>query len=401
MKNYLALLRIPGVMRVLSSQLIARFPFGMMSLAFVIHISNTTHSYAIAGIALGAETVGVAVSGPLLGRWLATFGARRVLISCMIISPAATVMIGLFNFGVIGYALFALAVGLASPPIQSAARAIYPTLISRSKLVVLFGLDATLQEIIWVVGPVLATFLAALANSTVTILTMAGLQIIGTALFTLNREVGKITSDQIASKLGAVLKNASVVANAIIGMLLVGSFGGVEVGTIALLPKAEAGLGVAMLSIGSIVGGLLFGGRAKTSWALTKYMLVMVAGYSLALVNPTDLFWLCLCWFISGLGIAPALGFLGTIISISLPASQTSEAYGWVTTGQMIGFSIGSALAGLAIDTVSPASSIMVAVIFGVLTLAVSFLTVGITPALGELNLKTQPIEIIDKEELD
>jgi hypothetical protein len=42
----------------------------------------------------------------------------------------------------------------------------------------------------------------------------------------------------------------------------------------------------------------------------------------------------------------------------------------------------------------------MVAVIFGVLTLAVSLLTVGITPALGELNLKTQPVSIIEEEDL-
>lgn len=400
MKNYLAVLRIPGVVRVLSSQLIARFPFGMMSLAFVIHISRITHSYAIAGVALGAETIGVAISGPVLGRWLATKGARRVLSWCVIISPIATVGIGLFNFGAIGYSLLALIVGLASPPIQSAARNIYPRLIPKSKLGVLFGLDATLQEIIWVVGPVFATFLAAWANSTVTILTMAGIQILGTVWFIANPEVGKVYRDQAAGRLGSVLKHATVVSNSIIGMLLIGSFGGVEVGSIALMPKESAGLVVAMLSIGSIAGGLLLGGRAKTSWALAKYMTVMVVGYGLALIHPTDLLWLCICWFISGLGIAPALGFLGTIVSISLPPSDTSEAYGWVNTGQMVGYSIGSALAGLAIDTVSPSSALMVAVIFGVLTLAVSFLTVGITPALGELNLKTQPISIIDKEEL-
>jgi predicted MFS family arabinose efflux permease len=61
----------------------------------------------------------------------------------------------------------------------------------------------------------------------------------------------------------------------------------------------------------------------------------------------------------------------------------------------MIGYSIGSALAGLAIDSVSPASSLMVAVIFGVLTLAVAFLTVGITPALGKLHLETASIQTV------
>jgi MFS family permease len=399
MKNYLSVLRNQGVVRVMASQLLARFPFGMMSLAFVIHISRTTGSYAIAGIALGAETIGVAVAGPLLGRWLGTLGARRVLIWCTIISPSATILIGLFNFGALGYALLALVVGLTSPPIQSAARNIYPRLIPKSKLSVLFGLDATLQEIIWVVGPVLATFLAAWVNSTFTLLGMAGLQIIGTVWFTLNREIKQISSEEAAGRFGSVLKNSTVVSNSIIGMLLVGSFAGVEVGTIALLPKAEAGIVVAMLSMGSIAGGLLFGGRAKTSWALAKYMAVMSLGFGLALMHPTDAIWLSACWFFAGLGIAPALGFLSTIISISLPASETSEAYGWVNTGQMVGYSVGSALAGLAIDSISRASSLLVAVVFAILTLAVSVMTVGITPALGKLDLSTKAIEIVEEQE--
>ena len=46
----------------------------MMSLGFVLHIQKQTGSYALAGLALGFETVGVAVSGPLLGYWMTHFG---------------------------------------------------------------------------------------------------------------------------------------------------------------------------------------------------------------------------------------------------------------------------------------------------------------------------------------
>ena len=61
MATYMQVLSRPGVLRVVSSQLFARFPFGLMSLAFVLHIQQISGSYALAGLALGLETVGVAV----------------------------------------------------------------------------------------------------------------------------------------------------------------------------------------------------------------------------------------------------------------------------------------------------------------------------------------------------
>ena len=54
--NYRAVLKSPGFFRVITSQLLARFPFGMMSLALVMHIQHVYDSWAIAGFALGAGT---------------------------------------------------------------------------------------------------------------------------------------------------------------------------------------------------------------------------------------------------------------------------------------------------------------------------------------------------------
>ena len=65
----------------------------------------------------------------------------------------------------------------------------------------------------------------------------------------------------------------------------------------------------------------------------------------------------------------------------------------------MVGYSVGSALSGLAIDSISRASSLLVAVVFAILTLAVSVMTVGITPALGKLDLSTKAIEIVEEQE--
>ncbi|MFM6963027.1 MAG: MFS transporter, partial [Micrococcales bacterium] len=56
--TYRELFKSPGFTRVISTQLLARFPFGMMSLGLVMHIQHLYGNYTIAGLSLGAETVG-------------------------------------------------------------------------------------------------------------------------------------------------------------------------------------------------------------------------------------------------------------------------------------------------------------------------------------------------------
>ena len=122
MGTYRELMQTPGFARVISSQLLARFPFGMMTLGFVMHIEHMHNSYAVAGIALGAETIGAAISGPLLGRLLGPLGVRRVILSSASVGAVAMAIIALFTLAVPLVVLLALVVGLTSPPIQSAVR---------------------------------------------------------------------------------------------------------------------------------------------------------------------------------------------------------------------------------------------------------------------------------------
>ena len=99
--------------------------------------------------------------------------------------------------------------------------------------------------------------------------------------------------------------------------------------------------------------------------------------------------------FIAGLGVAPALGVLGAIIGVKIKTADASEAYGWVGTGQLVGYSAGAAIAGIAIDTVSPVAALAISVVLGIGAVIVALLTLGITPDLGEPNPDTQSITVI------
>jgi len=383
MGDYTTMLRRPGVIRIVFSQLVARFPFGMMSLAFVLHIQHITHSYTYAGLALGFETAGGAISGPILGRFMGRVGARRMLLITSAISALAIFAIAIAP--VPGEVLvgLCLVVGLSSPPIQVAVRTIYPSLVPKNRMGVLYALDANLQEIIWIVGPVLTTFIAAYLSPAIGVIIMGVIQIVGSLWFSSNPEVRNLIIPASTKSMGRVLKNKVVIANAVMGGLLVGSFSAVEVGTVGVLDLATAGWVIAALSIGSLVGGFAFGHRSKTKWALSRFLIVVVVGYLSVYIAPNQPVWMSIAWFIAGMGVAPALGLFGAIIGAALPTSETAEAYGWVQTGQMLGYAGAASLVGFVIDTVSGEASLLIAAIFAIGTLAVALYSAKFTPVIS------------------
>lgn len=378
MSSYGALFRAPGFLRVISSQLYARFPFGMMTLAFVLHIEHVHNSYAVAGLALGADTIGAAVSGPVLGRLLSKFGTTRVLVTSATIGALAMLGIALLNASPVGMIALALVVGLTSPPIQTAARTIYPSLVKKKDLNAVYSLDATSQELIWVIGPVLATVLAAQINTVFVVVLMAAVQISGVIWFCSNKEVSQAVIPSPERKMGGVLTNKIVLTTAVLGLLLIGGFSGVEVGTVAVVSHHLAGLVIGALSLGSIVGGVFLGNRVKSRWSLTWLLTLVLAGYALIWVAPTNGVWLAICLFISGVGVAPSLGILGTAIAGNLKPGDAAEANGWASTGQLMGYSAGAALSGIAIDSVSESSAFLVSLVFGVGAVLVAVMAVDI-----------------------
>jgi len=369
-----ALKAAPEAIAVLISQLFARFPFGMLSIAFVIHIQAITGSYAIAGIALGAETIGASISGPMLARLMADYGIRRVVIISTSVSVLALLGLAFVPPEPIWLVALACLVGLASPPIQPAARSIYPQVTPKKLMPALYSLDATAQEIIWVLGPLVATLVAASFGNIPMLITVAMIQVFGTIWFLMNKSVGSIKIPKNKNALGKALRNPKVAAATVLGLLFVGSFAGVEVGSVALFGKTLAGLMFAVFSLGSIFGGLLLAPRFKGPNALSIFLVVTLIGYSAILIAPENPIWVGISLFVAGLGVAPTLGTLSLMIATGTSGSETVEAYGWTTTGQLVGFSAGSALAGIAIDIVNPTASLLVSVVFGVFTLIASLL---------------------------
>lgn len=351
MGSYTDLLKTQGVARIIAAQLTARFPSGMLSLAFLLHVEQQTGSYGAAGLVLAATSIGQAVAGPLTSRLMGRFGMRPVLILTLVVCVTAVVAIGVLPLTVPGYMAVGLVAGLATPPVQPAVRTIYPKMVNSRQLTPLFSLDASAQEIIWVVGPVVTTFVATQIGTVWGILLAAALMIVGGVWFIASPELGRVRIPRSKRRFGTVLARPPVLLATVVGFLLIGACAAIEAGVVAAFGHdgAEAGIVLAIFSLGSLAGGLSLGHVPIGPWSTARRMFIVFAGTALAAFS-MDFWWLALTLFIAGIGIAPALAVLFAIVSASVKFSDTAEAYGWVGTGQLIGAALGSALAGFLID---------------------------------------------------
>ena len=343
-----------------SAQLTARFPFGMLSLAFLLHIERDD-SYGAAGLVLGAMSIGQAIAGPMTSRLMGVLGMRgdrrdhRALLRRRRRHRAAAAHRPWY----MAVAFFA---GLSMPPIQPAVRTIYPKMVNSRQLTPLFSLDASAQEIIWIAGPVAITFVSTQIGTVEGILMSVAIMLVGGGSGSSRRpRSGRVRIPRSKRRFGIVLRAASGAARdrrrlpAHRRRALP-----IEAGVVAIFGDGGADAGI-VLAIWSLGLARRWPRASATSpigpWATARRMLIVFVGVAISIVHAVRRGGrLSLTLIIAGLGIAPALAVLFAIVSASVKFSDTAEAYGWVGTGQLIGAALGSALAGFLIDAVGPSA---------------------------------------------
>jgi MFS family permease len=387
MGTYRGLLRVPGVLNVTASQLFARLPLGTLSLAILLHVQASTHSFALAGTVVACVGVGEAVAMPVTARLAGRVGVARTLTAAAVIHALST--LGLVFAGSLAPLLIGLGllVGASVPPLMPVVRALYPAMVADDEVRTLFALDTTAQELIWVIGPVAATFLASAVSTAFPLILCAAVTVAGTAWFLLgSRRLHPATSPSRA-KFGRVLLHRAVVLAMVASLALVASYTALEVGVIAVLGRdgVTAGAAIASASVGSLLGGLVFGHRRLGLAGVVAALAVVVAGTALyGIVDGLPLRFAAL--FVSGVGFAPAMSALYLMVSREIGEHVATEAFGWLSSAALVGGAMGTAIAGIATDAHGPAGAVVVSVVMAVLA-AVSPLTaraVGPLPGLAK-----------------
>lgn len=373
MSTYTDVLKTPGVARTITAQLVARFPVGMYALGVLLHMELVHDSYAAAGLVLAAISAGQAIATPVTTRLMSRFGTRWLLLFTIVVSTAAILLIALLQVPLWVDVVFGAIAGVTMPPIAPAVRTLYPRLVSQRQLAPLYSLDATLQELIWVLGPVAVTFLSTTFNPTAGLVVAALVQLAGGLWFVFLREIGNLRIPPTNKRMGGVLKKRPILLVTIVGFLMIGSFAAAEAGVVSVFGHdgPQAGIILAISALGSLIGGFTFGHRSITKWSLAIRGAIMMFGFLLApfVIN---MWGLSLGMFIAGIGCAPALAAISAIVAGSVKFADTPEAYGWVNSGQLIGTALASALAGVLIDSNGPIGGLLVALAFAAAGVAIA-----------------------------
>jgi MFS family permease len=358
MKAYLRCLSYPHVRYLFGSNLLGRLPNGMGTLAVALFLRHGGAGYALVGALTAVYALATAIGGPLLGRMVDRAGQPYVLCASAVGSATGFVVLALVGAGrPIGAGAAVVLAGGLSPPLEPCLRSLWPDVLPDPESVATaYALDAALQEVVFVVGPLLVVGTGAAFSPTAVLYAIAVLGLGGTSCFAAAGPVrrwrpvprlpdwaGPLRSDQLR-------------------VLLVGMFGvGLALGVIniSFVAYADAhgrsglsGVLIGANALGAMFGGLTYGARGwpGTPQARLPILFGLLAlGYWPLAGAPGPVPMTALA-MLSGLFLAPTLACGFVVIGDAVPAGTVTEAFAWVVTTFIVGSAVGSAVAGPMLD---------------------------------------------------
>jgi MFS family permease len=372
---YVDVLRIPGALAFSAAAFVGRMSMSMYGLGTVLLISSLTGRYGLAGTVSATGAVGYAVVSPLFGRLADRRGQGRVLSwQAAVFALTAATFIGCAELRAPAWVLLVTAItaGAFMPSVGSMVRTRWSAQLDGDapRLHTAFSLESVNDELIFVIGPALVTFLATRLLPASGVVAASLLCVIGTLAFAAQRrtEPARVHDPaRAAARTGSApgrkrkLDMPTLPARGLITLapafLLLGAmFAAMDLSTVAFATerghRVTAGLVLGTFALGSAVGGLWYGTRHWRA-PLGRRFIVTAAlaatGISTFWAMP-GLLALAAAGFLAALSVAPTLIAGYGILEGQAPEHRKTEAMAWLSSTISVGVALGSAVVGHVID---------------------------------------------------
>jgi len=359
---YAEILRIPGAASFSAAAFIARLPIAMAGLGIVLMVSAERGSYAEAGLIGGGYTVASALMSPLGSRAVDRWGQRRVIRILVVVHAATLALLALLTMsGWPFIALLAVAIvaGATQPATGALVRARWAHLLADDhRLGTAFAFESLLDELIFVVGPPLATYLAVAVSAPAPVLISALLVAVGSALLVIQRRSEpepKVSVEHVDIR---PIRHTGMPIVLFCLLAIGGVFGSIDVATVAAADAAEsratAGLILGGYAAGSMVAALYVGTRSSSRPDYLPRLLagaaVLLAFVTLPLALASTLWALGIFAFIAGLAVSPVLIACFTLVERLVPARQLTEGLTWAISSIGLGVATAASVTGWWVD---------------------------------------------------
>ncbi|OHV36974.1 MULTISPECIES: MFS transporter [Pseudofrankia] len=368
----------PGAARFVPAAFVGRLPISMVGIGIVLYVQHVTGSYGVGGTVVAAGTIGEAVLAARLGRALDRFGQARVLLWCLaghLVGLVGLLLsVGLGAPRPLWYVAGALTGGLF-PPLGACVRTRWSHRLGGSRLLgTAFALEAALDEVIFICGPVLVTWLVTGVTPASGLAVSGVLVTVGTLALAAQRGSDPGPRPSAAGlPRPRVFRDPAVRALLLVTFSVGVSFGGVDLSSVAY--GRAAGLGalsgftLALFAFGSGLSSLLYGARASASGPTRRFLvaaaLMSVAMWlPLAAPNPAVLLPLLV---LAGATASPTLISANALMERLMPPEARTEGFAWLQVALVAGISAGAPLAGALIDRHGPRAGFAVVAGAGVM----------------------------------
>ncbi|MDT3397695.1 MFS transporter [Streptomyces sp. B1866] len=356
----------------------------MMGIGVVTMISRLTGRYGLAGAVSATMALSLAVIGPQISRLVDRHGQRRVLRPALAVcAVAVTGLLVSAHRGWPDWTLFVFAALTGCvPSVGSMVRARWAAIHrdAPQSLHAAYAFEAILDELCFVVGPILSIGLSTAWFPEAGPLLAFGFLVVGVLWLTAQRATEPVPHPR--EQLGGGSALASPGLRVLMATFVAGGaiFGAVDVVTVAFAEeqghKAAASLVLATYALGSCLSGAVFGmlrlrGPAPRRW-LVGVGALAVSMIPLQLIG--NLPWLAVALFVSGLAIAPTMVTTMALIERHVPRARLTEGMTWISTGLAVGVALGSSSAGRVVDGAGARAGYAVAAGAGGLMLVIAFL---------------------------
>lgn len=364
----------------------ARLPTAMLPLGLLLLVADRAGSYGTGGLAVAALSLGAAAGGPLVGAVADRLGQRGAAVGATLVQAAALLTLLVSHLSLPLLLGLGAVVGLANPQLGAMARTRWSALArgradERGFVSSAMALEGALDEVSFVMGPVLVGTLAALVSPAAPLWLALVLALLAHTGFGLHRSAlparPRRTAHQVHSPLPVARLAVLLLALGAVGTV----FGASQTGLAARLAltgdDALTGLVYGLGAVGSAATALL---TTRLPERVTHELRIVVSGAAMVLAG------LLLAAATAPLALAGAMVVLGCALAPTLisgyalaermaPPDWATTTMTALSTANVVGVATGAAVAGGLVDGPGPTAALLVICLSGSVVLVAGLLT--------------------------